>query len=231
MPKINKLPLPQPEWCNLQQALVWIAFDEIPYPDVYQQIIYDQADFKSRLQDKDQARKIQNAQKALLIYLLQSRLQGQGRYSDCCLTPEHSWELRKYKNHASHWTAIDANLWTAKGISMTQQNLRFDGGEYIDLRFCTKDVLYNFPPQNNAIPVLANQNDYLSPYMKIMLQAIQILDLRHNQQSKKNVLVDWFMTQEVNGQKLTRNMSKMMATLVRLPEAQRGGNSKWKKSA
>ena len=231
MPKINKLPLPQPEWCNLQQALLWIAFDEIPYPDVYQQIIYDQSDFKTRLQNKDDARTINNAKKALLIYLLQSRLVGYGRLCAESTTPEHSWELRKYKNHAASWTPIDGYLWTGKGLNLALQNLRYDGGEYIDLRFSTKDVMYNFPPQNHTMPVLANQNDYLSPYMQIMLQAIQILDLRHNQQSKKNVLVDWFMTQEVNGQKLTRNMAKMMATLVRLPEAQRGGNSKWKKPA
>ena len=231
MPKINKLPLPQPEWCNLQQSLLWIAFDEIPYPDVYQQIIYDEADFKSRLQNKDDARKINNAKKALLIYLLQSRLQGYGRSSTDCLTPEHSWELRKYKNHASSWIVIEPHLWTAKGIGMLQQNLRYDGGEFIELRFCTKEVLYNFPAQNQAPIMPSNSNDYLSPYMQIMLQAIQVLDIRSEQQSKKNVLVDWFMQQEVAGRPITRNMAKMMATLTRLPEAQRGGNSKWKKSA
>ena len=46
---------------------------------------------------------------------------------------------------------------------------------------------------------------------------------RSQRQEKKECLVDWFRMQRIEGEPLSRNLAEAMATLIRLPGAQRGG--------
>jgi hypothetical protein len=41
--------------------------------------------------------------------------------------------------------------------------------------------------------------------------------------SKKENLSDWFLEQPIEGERISRNLADAMATLIRLPSAQRGG--------
>jgi hypothetical protein len=41
--------------------------------------------------------------------------------------------------------------------------------------------------------------------------------------SKKENLSDWFFEKRIEGEPISRNIAKSMATLIRLPTAQRGG--------
>ena len=42
-------------------------------------------------------------------------------------------------------------------------------------------------------------------------------------QEKKDSLFEWFLTQEVEGEPISKNLTDAMATLIRLPSSQRGG--------
>ncbi|MFP5394602.1 MAG: hypothetical protein ACLGHF_00335 [Alphaproteobacteria bacterium] len=45
-------------------------------------------------------------------------------------------------------------------------------------------------------------------------------------QSKKEALVDWFMDQHIEGEPLSANLAKAMATIIRMPSSQRGGSKR-----
>ena len=47
-------------------------------------------------------------------------------------------------------------------------------------------------------------------------------------QPKKETLVAWFKAQQINGAPVSESIAGYLATFVRVPEAQRGGNRKWR---
>jgi hypothetical protein len=59
--------------------------------------------------------------------------------------------------------------------------------------------------------------------MDLMQAAIQQYGLSATHQDKKESLVAWFVEQEVDGELVSRNLAEAMATLIRLPQSQRGG--------
>ena len=56
-----------------------------------------------------------------------------------------------------------------------------------------------------------------------MQAAIENFRLTPENQSKKENLLDWILTQQVEGEPVSNKLADAMATLVRLPSAQRGG--------
>jgi hypothetical protein len=64
-----------------------------------------------------------------------------------------------------------------------------------------------------------------------MRMDIQEFGISNDNQVKKEMLLNWLMQQKIGDRHLTRNIADSMATLVRLPESQRGGNKKWIKAA
>ena len=56
-----------------------------------------------------------------------------------------------------------------------------------------------------------------------MQEAIVHFGLTDDYQSKKENLSDWFFEKRIEGEPISRNIANSMATLIRLPTAQRGG--------
>ena len=56
-----------------------------------------------------------------------------------------------------------------------------------------------------------------------MQAAIAHFGITAENQDKKDCLVDWFLEQQVEGEPVSSNLADAMATLIRLPSAQRGG--------
>ncbi len=67
---------------------------------------------------------------------------------------------------------------------------------------------------------------YTSPYIELMKQAIIKNKISKSKQGKKESLTDWFMNQSSTDVPISKNMAKMMATIIRLPESQKGGLKK-----
>lgn len=72
----------------------------------------------------------------------------------------------------------------------------------------------------------ANPRSYTTPYIELINRAIIENSLTDIEQSKKEVLVDWFKAQDIEGEPLSDNIAKALATIVRLPSSQRGGGKR-----
>lgn len=64
---------------------------------------------------------------------------------------------------------------------------------------------------------------YTTPYLELMRAAIAHFAITAENQGKKDCLVDWFLEQEIEGDPVSNMLAGAMATLIRLPSAQRGG--------
>jgi hypothetical protein len=69
---------------------------------------------------------------------------------------------------------------------------------------------------------------YTTPYLDLMQRAIDELRISATSQPKKETVVAWFREQTVDHQPISDNFARHLATFVRLPESQRGGNRKWR---
>jgi hypothetical protein len=103
-------------------------------------------------------------------------------------------------------------------VGLTAQNW-----EFIEIRmprFLVKAIWPDYLPKtvNSAADL-----PYTTPYIELMRAGIDKFGLTTAYQSKKENLSDWFLQQQVEGEQLSRNLAEAMATLVRLPTAQRGG--------
>jgi len=56
-----------------------------------------------------------------------------------------------------------------------------------------------------------------------MQAAISRFGITAASQEKTENLSDWFLEQPIEGERISRNLADAMATLIRLPSAQRGG--------
>jgi hypothetical protein len=68
---------------------------------------------------------------------------------------------------------------------------------------------------------------YLTPYIALMLQAIEHFAISATQWPKKDELENWLSNQKLpDGTRISPNQAKMMATFARPPEASKGGNKR-----
>lgn len=70
---------------------------------------------------------------------------------------------------------------------------------------------------------------YVSPYLELMLNAVIENEISEETFSKKEVLVDWFKRNWPKDLQYSDKMTDTMATLIRHPAAQKGGNKRTKK--
>jgi len=103
--------------------------------------------------------------------------------------------------------------------------LEFPEGQFIDIRIPRFMVLAIWPelPPDARPQTSGSETTYTTPYMDLMQAAIQQYGLSATHQDKKESLVAWFVEQEVDGELVSRNLAEAMATLIRLPQSQRGG--------
>lgn len=76
------------------------------------------------------------------------------------------------------------------------------------------DAVHNGPDADSG---------YTAPYLELMRRAIEHFEITETHQPMTKELEDWFVRQSVNGKEVSDNLARAMATLVRLPESQRGG--------
>lgn len=167
-----------------------------------------------------------SARDELLIALRDGYLRATGR---CSTTPamfaasvsDGHWRL-----HATDPGLIATTEWREGEFNFTRCALTSPGWDYIDIEvpaFMVRTIWPDFVPDEP----LPTQNDqkapYTTPYLDLMQAAIGHFGITAKSQEKKDCLVDWFLTQQVEGEPVSRNLADAMATLIRLPSAQRGG--------
>ena len=96
--------------------------------------------------------------------------------------------------------------------------------EFIDIRVPRFMVLAIWPAYvPPAMPKSVDAPAYTTPYLALMQEAIEHFSLSEARQEKKDSLYEWFRAREVDGEPVSGNLCDAMATLIRLPGAQRGG--------
>ena len=86
-------------------------------------------------------------------------------------------------------------------------------------------VLTIWPELPAEMPAAQSRPDglYTTPYLELMQAAIREYGLTATHQDKKESLVAWFLEQKIDDEPRSKNLADAMATLIRLPQSQRGG--------
>ena len=162
----------------------------------------------------------------LLMALRDGYVRATGRRSTTrrqgCADGHDVWRL-----HATDPTLITTDEWRAGEFDADALVLTGPSWQYIHIQvpdFMGRAIWPDWPGSDAVpgVPHLAAPA-YTTPYLELMHEAIRNFGLTALRQEKKEVLSDWFRTQRVEGEPLSKNLADAMATLIRLPSAQRGG--------
>jgi hypothetical protein len=132
-----------------------------------------------------------------------------------------------WRLHATDPTLITTEEWRTGEFNAETLALTAPTWQYIQIQvpdFMVKAIWPDWPESESASSApRIDQTNYTTPYLELMQEAIRHFGLTDMRQEKKEVLLDWFRTQRVEGKTLSSNLADAMATLIRLPSAQRGG--------
>ena len=124
--------------------------------------------------------------------------------------------------HSGYHTSISPEQW--REARYLNDKLTAMHWEFIDIRVPRFMVLAIWPAYvPPSMPKSVDAPAYTTPYLALMQEAIEHFGLSEERQEKKDSLFEWFLTQEVDGEPVSRNLADAMATLIRLPCSQRGG--------
>jgi hypothetical protein len=165
----------------------------------------------------------------LLVALRDGDLLAQGRYTD---ERPNGWgygaNSSGFALHSGYHTSIRPEQW--REGKYLNDRLTARDWEFIDIRmprFIVKAIWPEYvPPARLDLAAAAEDSDgvpYSTPYLVLMQEAIAYFGITDVNQGKKECLVDWFLEQQVEGEPVSNKLADAMATLIRLPSAQRGG--------
>lgn len=162
------------------------------------------------------------AETELLVALRDGDLVAQGRYTE---ERTHGWGHgggdTGFGLHSGHHSSIRPEQWREGRYRLGGLTAR--DWEFVDIRmprFLVRTIWPDHVPQD---ALSAPDVPYTTPYLDLMQAAIAEFRLGPDWQGKKECLVDWFLGQEIEGEPVSNKLADAMATLVRLPSAQRGG--------
>jgi len=165
------------------------------------------------------------AETELLVALRDGDLLAQGRYTE---ERTHGWghggNSSGFGLHSGYHTSIRPEQWREGKYSFGRLTAR--DWEFIDIRvarFLVKAIWPDYIPE----PVRPAKSEadamYTTPYLDLMQAAIAHFGITAEGQEKKECLVGWFLEQQIDGESVSNKLADAMATLIRLPSAQRGG--------
>ena len=162
----------------------------------------------------------------LLLALRDGYVRATGRRSttkgSCATVGVETWRL-----HATDPSLITTDEWRSGDFDSGRLVLTGLPWQYIQIEvpdFMVKAIWPNWPECDAPRPSLEHAaSDYTTPYLELMQEAIAGFGLTQQRQEKKECLADWFRSKKVEGEFVSSNLSNAMATLIRLPTAQRGG--------
>ena len=132
-----------------------------------------------------------------------------------------------WRLHASDPTLIRTDEWRSGGFDSESLALTGPSWQYVQIEvpcFMVKGIWPDWPECDAPDSAIADiATGYSTPYLDLMEEAIAYFHLSDGHQEKKEVLVEWFRAHRVEGAQISGNLAGAMATLVRLPSAQKGG--------
>ena len=164
------------------------------------------------------------AENELLVALRDGDLIAQGRYTE---ERPNGWGYGNSSGfglHSGYHTSIRPEQWREGKYSFGRLTAR--DWEFIDIRvarFLVKAIWPDYIPEPVRPAQGAADAIYTTPYLDLMQAAIAHFGISPGNQGKKECLMDWFLEQQIEGEPVSNKLADAMATLIRLPSAQRGG--------
>lgn len=164
------------------------------------------------------------AESELLIALRDGDLIAQGRYTQ---ERTHGWghgSSSGFGLHSGYYSSIRPEQWREGQCYCGRLTSR--EWEFIDIRlprFLVKTIWPDDVAEAARPASGAEHVPYTTPYLELMQAAIVQFGITELHQDKKDCLTDWFLKQEIEGELVSHKLADAMATLIRLPSAQRGG--------
>ncbi|MDT7953482.1 MAG: hypothetical protein RQ966_18425 [Acetobacteraceae bacterium] len=164
------------------------------------------------------------AETELLVALRDGDLLAQGRYTE---ERTHGWgnggSSSGFGLYSGYHTSIRPEQWREGTYSFGRLTAR--DWEFIDIRVARFLVKAIWPDHVTAVRPSTGTDTvpYTTPYLELMQAAIAKFGITPEDQGKKDCLVDWFLEQQIEGEPVSNKLADAMATLIRLPSAQRGG--------
>ncbi len=165
------------------------------------------------------------AETELLVALRDGDLLAQGRYTE---ERTHGWghggSSSGFGLHSGYHTSIRPEQWREGECSFGRLTAR--DWEFIDIRvarFLVKAIWPDYIPEPVRPAHGAADEIYATPYLDLMQAAMAHFGISPGNQGKKECLMDWFLEQQIEGEPVSNKLADAMATLIRLPSAQRGG--------
>lgn len=158
----------------------------------------------------------------LIVALRDGDLHALGRYS---MERANGWRgtlaETRFRFHSGYHTSIRPEQW--REGEYHNGRLTTSSWEFIDIRMPRFMVKAIWPDFGQQTIVQSDITTYTTPYLELMQAAIIKFEITAQWQDKKDCLVGWFLEQEIDGEPVSKNLADAMATLIRLPAAQRGG--------
>ena len=169
------------------------------------------------------------ARESLLVALRDDDVRAIGRFTGTRAEPMYAAQCgRAWAMHSRSYTKVTSEQWLEGSYDWAKDSLDLLDGQFIDIQVPRWIVEAFWPPDPKPPPevgVAANADTgYTTPYLQLMHQAIAGLGISDDNQPKKETVANWFADQKVNGTPLSKNHIRHLATFVRLPNSQKGGN-------
>jgi hypothetical protein len=165
------------------------------------------------------------AETEFLVALRDGDLIAQGRYTE---ERTHGWghggNSTGFGLHSGYHSSIRPEQWREGRCSFGRLTAR--DWEFIEIRmprFLVKAIWPDYTPEVVQPSSGAQRVPYTTPYLELMQAAIAQFGITVEYQGKKESLMAWFIEQKIEGELVSNKLADAMATLVRLPSAQRGG--------
>jgi hypothetical protein len=133
--------------------------------------------------------------------------------------------------HSRRYTRITSDQWMEGTYDWAKGSLDLPNGQFIDVQVPRWTVEGFWPPAPKPPPEVGVGEivdaAYTTPYLELMQRAIAELGISAANQLKKDTVMEWFRGRTVDGVPLSENNIGYLASFVRLPHSQKGGNRKW----
>jgi hypothetical protein len=218
------------------------SFPQLIAPrSVRDQVAHGTEDFEAIAQKYYSAPEREHAEDLALNRLMEllrdGSIRATGRKSDTQQGHAERWQIQRYKQHSKMREYIDASFWSLAVFARSSYNqlntARAEDCEYTDIRLVFDDCLKHLAGDVASHKVTDGIEDsppseYSTPYINLMWRAIDEFEISAENQPIKDNLVEWFLDQEIAGQKISQITANYLASFVRLPESRTGGNRPWK---
>jgi hypothetical protein len=171
----------------------------------------------------------------------EGKIRTTGRVSETKINRLTRWQIQQYKQHSKVRQYIEPDFWKAAVVVKSYlgfNTARIDGKEFTDILLVLDDCIEHVGEDVRAHAKDAQASNgksqdtpearYTTPYIDLMWKAIDHFNISEENQPIKETLVEWFLSQKISDQDISRATAEYMASFIRLPTSRLGGNRPWK---